>query len=100
MEHILPQNPRQDSAWITEFPDDEEREFFTRKVGNTTLLLGKINSSVSNKDFVDKKDQYSTSHIPENNEKIVSSEKWGKKEINDRTEQLAVKIINYLQSLI
>lgn len=100
LEHILPQNPRQDSAWITEFPDDEEREFFTRKVGNTTLLLGKINSSVSNKDFVDKKDQYSTSHIPENNEKIVSSEKWGKKEINDRTEQLAVKIINYLQSLI
>lgn len=100
LEHILPQNPKQDSAWMTEFPDDEEREFFTRKVGNTTLLLGKINSSVSNKDFVDKKDQYSTSHIPENNEIIVSSEKWGKKEINDRTEQLSVKIINYLQSLI
>lgn len=99
LEHILPQKPRQNSNWLSEFPDEEERKFFTRKIGNMTLLLGKINTSISNKDFLEKKDQYVASHIPENNETIVLQENWGKKEINDRTEELSAKIIKYLQSL-
>ncbi|WP_285119947.1 HNH endonuclease family protein [Lactococcus petauri] len=100
LEHILPQKPSQVSEWLSEFPDEEDREFYTRKIGNMTLLLGKINSRISNKDFTDKREQYSMSHIPENNQTIVLQEKWGKKEINSRTEQLADKIIVYLKSLI
>ncbi|EKF52508.1 DUF262 domain-containing protein [Lactococcus garvieae] len=100
LEHILPQKPSQVSEWLSEFPDEEDREFYTRKIGNMTLLLGKINSRISNKDFIDKREQYSMSHIPENNQTIVLQEKWGKEEINSRTEQLADKIIVYLKSLI
>ena len=100
LEHILPQNPDKNSEWLKIYSDDEDREFFTRKVGNMTLLLGKINMSISNKDFVVKKKQYSLSHIPENNHNISNCEKWEKEEINSRTESLSNKIIQYTHSLI
>ena len=99
LEHILPQNPKEDSEWILDFPDVEEREFYTRRIGNMTLLLGKINSSISNKDFNDKVLEYRKSDIPENKEIIEKYNKWNKDSINARTEQLAIKIVRYLQTL-
>ena len=100
LEHILPQNPKENSEWILDFPEVEEREFYTRKIGNMTLLLGKINSSISNKDFDDKVIEYSKSDIPANKEIIEKYNKWNKDSINARTEQLAIKIVRYLQTLV
>lgn len=99
LEHILPQKPGTGSIWMTEFPNEEEREFFIRKIGNTTLLLDRTNSSISNRDFNVKKLQYSKSDIPEN-KNISNNDKWGKEEINTRTIEISKKIIHYLQILI
>lgn len=98
-EHILPKKPATNSEWLNSFKLEEELENYTYKIGNATLLIGKINNSISNKDFVAKRDQYLDSHIPEN-QRIANLPKWTTTEIDERTEVLAEKIIQYLNSLI
>jgi uncharacterized protein with ParB-like and HNH nuclease domain len=57
VEHILPQNPSQDSQWVEVFTN-EERFFWTNKLANLVLISKKKNSSLSNLDFIDKKQRY------------------------------------------
>ncbi|WP_462226496.1 DUF262 domain-containing protein [Alkalibacterium sp.] len=97
-EHILPKRPSQNSQWIKDFSVEEEREIYTSKVGNATLLLDKINTNISNKDFKDKKLRYKESHIPEN-KNIANHKKWTTIEIENRTTEIAEKIITYLNEL-
>jgi len=57
IEHVLPQQPRPDSAWRTLFTD-EERTDWTNRLANL-VLLGRIkNSAAANLDFEQKKDKY------------------------------------------
>lgn len=58
IEHVLPQNPKPDSEWLSAFPDEEERVFWTNKLANLVLLTRRKNSQASNFDFSKKKDQY------------------------------------------
>lgn len=58
VEHILPQNPRQESQWLAWFPDDEARQGYVHRLGNLALLSGYKNSSAQNYDFDKKKDKY------------------------------------------
>jgi hypothetical protein len=60
VEHILPQNPRQDSQWLTWFPDEEARQGYVHRLGNLALLSGYKNSSAQNYDFETKKQKYFT----------------------------------------
>lgn len=87
LEHILPQNPSQDSEWINTFKDIEERDLLTHNIGNLTLLLGSKNSSGGNQDFEAKKQIYKQSAIQHNN-KIADLEKWNQKSINKRVLEL------------
>lgn len=57
VEHILPQNPSDNSQWKQDF-DDESREKWTNKIGNLIIITRKKNSAQSNKDFVQKKEKY------------------------------------------
>lgn len=86
LEHILPENPKESSIWVKEFNIDD-REIYTYKLGNLTLLLGKKNSSLGNKDFKYKRKKLSESGIAQNKE-IATLEKWGKREIDIRTDRL------------
>jgi hypothetical protein len=58
VEHVLPQNPRQDSAWLSLFPDEEERLRDTHRLGNLVLLSRRKNSRAQNFDFERKKHEY------------------------------------------
>ena len=58
VEHVLPQNPRQDSVWLEWFPEEEERQKYTHKIGNLVLLARKKNSQAGNYDFDEKKEKY------------------------------------------
>jgi hypothetical protein len=60
VEHILPQNPKSGSTWLTWFPTPAERELWTHRIGNLTLLTRRKNSAASNYDFQKKKDAYFT----------------------------------------
>lgn len=57
VEHVLPQNPKEDSLWKTLF-SEEEREEFTHKLGNLVLINKRKNSKLSNSDFEVKKEKY------------------------------------------
>jgi len=58
VEHVLPQNPAQDSVWLQWFPRPEQRAHYTHRLGNLLLLSRKKNSSLQNKDFEQKKALY------------------------------------------
>ena len=58
VEHVLPQNPRAASVWMTWFPNDDERQEWTHRLANLVLLSRRKNSSASNWDFGRKKSEY------------------------------------------
>ena len=58
VEHVLPQNPKDGSEWIANFPDEEQREEWTNKIANLVLLSRSKNSSARNYDFERKKSAY------------------------------------------
>lgn len=60
VEHVLPQNPRDKSEWLTNFPKPEDRAW-THRIGNLLLLPRRKNSEASNWDFGEKKKRYFTS---------------------------------------
>lgn len=60
VEHVLPQTPREDSMWVRDF-SDEERQYWTHRIGNLLLLNRRKNSQAQNYDFDKKKESYFTS---------------------------------------
>jgi hypothetical protein len=60
VEHILPQNPHEDSQWLEWFPDEEARYGYVHRLGNLALLSGYKNSSAQNYEFAKKKEKYFT----------------------------------------
>ena len=59
VEHVLPQNPKSDSEWVTDF-SDEERAAWTHKLANLVLLSRAKNSEAQRFDFDEKKRRYFT----------------------------------------
>ena len=57
VEHVLPQNPKNDSEWNKIFTKDE-RAKWTNKLGNLVLISKRKNSSLGNCDFKEKKEKY------------------------------------------
>lgn len=57
IEHILPQNPDDESNWVKAF-DSIERDIWTDRIGNLVLLSCRKNSSQGNLDYIDKKAKY------------------------------------------
>lgn len=57
IEHILPQNPKENSQWLKDFNDKELNEW-KNKLGNLIILSRRKNSAQSNLDFSDKKSKY------------------------------------------
>ena len=60
VEHVLPQNPPQESQWVRDFTE-EEAEQWTHRLGNLLLLNRRSNSRAQNYDFAVKKNKYFTS---------------------------------------
>ena len=58
IEHVLPQNPREDSEWLKLFPNEEERAQWTHKLANLVLLSRRKNSQAQNYEFEIKKSIY------------------------------------------
>lgn len=59
VEHVLPQNPKDDSMWKRHFTD-EQRLHWTHRLGNLILLNRAKNSEAQNYDFATKKAKYFT----------------------------------------
>ncbi|MCY4575712.1 MAG: DUF262 domain-containing HNH endonuclease family protein [Chloroflexi bacterium] len=58
IEHVLPQNPAEDSQWMKWFPNEDERKRWTHRLANLVLLSRRKNTRASNYDFERKKREY------------------------------------------
>ncbi|MCI7790696.1 MAG: HNH endonuclease family protein, partial [Lachnospiraceae bacterium] len=89
VEHVLPQNPKDDSQWKKDF-SDADRVLYTNKICNLVLLSKKKNSSASNYDFEDKKKKYLEGRITDlgRSQKILSESSWNPKVLNERQEKI------------
>ena len=57
IEHILPQNPKDNSQWRCDW-EDNEIKYWVHRLGNLAFLSGKANARAKNFDFLDKKEKY------------------------------------------
>lgn len=62
IEHILPQNPNNESKWKVDFTD-ADRENWTNKLGNLVLISRRKNSAQGNKEYADKKNKYFKNNV-------------------------------------
>lgn len=90
LEHILPQKPKEGGVWDNTF--SKEHNKYVNKLGNLTLWYTEDNRCASNAEFANKVDKYKTSQLEENI-KISKKDKWTKKEINQRTKNMADEIL-------
>jgi hypothetical protein len=64
-EHVLPQNPADDSQWKKDFTDEQRNEW-TDRLGNLVLISTAKNSSQGRLDYTDKKSKYFANRINTN----------------------------------
>ncbi|AUZ06223.2 hypothetical protein ADP71_30250 [Vitreoscilla sp. C1] len=88
LEHILPVKPNENSKWLLDFPNQEDRIKLTRTIGNLTVLHNKLNTAAKNNDFEIKKTKYRESVIPQNI-LIAENSTWEEVNIKNRTHDLA-----------
>lgn len=89
VEHVLPQNPSEDSEWVKLFNQDTRAEW-TNKLGNLVLLSGRKNSKAQNYDFSKKKEAYfkGKSTAFRITQQLQSLEKWTLEELEARHQGL------------
>lgn len=77
IEHVLPQNPSQNSQWKKDFTDEQHFEWLNR-IGNLVLISRTKNISLSNLDFIDKKRKYFDSNMDvfPNSLKVIQNSVW------------------------
>jgi hypothetical protein len=100
VEHVLPQNPKEDSDWMKIFPDAEQRERYTNMIGNLALLSRGRNAEASNRDFAVKKAKYFTKKVSPFalTMKVLGEEKWTAEQIEARQKE-AIETLTRVWSL-
>lgn len=77
VEHVLPQNPADESQWRQDFVDDQRAEW-TDRLGNLVLISTKKNTSQGRADFTEKKMKYFSKNINTcpNSLRVLQSSTW------------------------
>jgi len=94
VEHILPQNMSANAYWRERFSDDEHAKW-VNKLGNLTLLIGRKNSTASNRGFPEKKTAYQAGTIPALSitQEILDYDEWNADSLRARHEKLKREIL-------
>lgn len=77
IEHILPQNPKENSQWLKDFTNKQCEEW-VNKLGNLVLISRIKNASQGRLDFLDKKSKYFDKNIETfpNSLKVLKENEW------------------------
>jgi hypothetical protein len=77
VEHVLPQNPQEDSQWCKDFSEKERAEW-TNRLGNLVLISRRKNSSQGRSDFTVKKEKYFRKNVETfpNSLRVIQKPKW------------------------
>lgn len=89
VEHVLPQNPKENSQWLIDFTN-EQREELTHKLGNLVLISRRKNSGQGRLDFANKKIKYFTNSIESfpNSLRIMQKSNWLPEDIESNHKKL------------
>ncbi|MBA4501695.1 DUF262 domain-containing protein [Marinobacterium marinum] len=85
LEHVLPLTP--DPIWENAFTQDEMRSY-QRRIGNLAIMASKLNSTIGNGCFEDKKEHYTDSTF-KFTKMISANNGWNKDAIDSRQRQMA-----------
>jgi hypothetical protein len=93
VEHVLPQNPAEDSQWRKDFSDDQ-RNAWTDRLGNLVLITGRKNTSLGNSDFELKKARYFAKNITTcpNSLRVIQKPKWTLTELTENHQTVLDRI--------
>lgn len=89
IEHILPQTPKEDSQWKSDFTEDEIDDL-KHNLGNLILINGKKNTSLGNSDFLTKKKDYLKGLIDifPSGKVFLQETEWKPQSIKDRQKEM------------
>lgn len=89
VEHILPQNPSDNSQWKNDFTQ-KDRDEWTHMLGNLVLISRRKNSRLGRLDFIEKKDKYFLNSIETfpNSIKVLQNDNWALKDLKDNHRRL------------
>ncbi len=93
VEHVLPQNPKDDSQWKRDFTD-VYRNQWTDRLGNLVLISAKKNSSQGRSDYAEKKTKYFSKCISTcpNSLRVLQNERWTPAELEKNHSVVLQKI--------
>lgn len=93
VEHVLPQNPADDSQWKRDF-DDDYRDKWTDRLGNLVLISTKKNTSQGRSDYIDKKSKYFSKNINTcpNSLRVLQNTQWTPKELETNHDEVLKRI--------
>ena len=93
VEHVLPQNPAEDSQWRKDFTDVQRQEW-TDRLGNLVLITTNKNTSQGNSDYALKKTKYFAKKITTcpNSLRVLKNEKWTPAELMANHAEVLSKI--------
>jgi uncharacterized protein with ParB-like and HNH nuclease domain len=94
VEHILPQNPADNSQWIRDFTP-EQREEWTNRMGNLVIITRRKNSSQGRLDFAEKVQKYFQRNIdtcPNSLRVLKKYDRWTPVELAENHETLMAKM--------
>ena len=93
LEHILPKNPKAPSQWLKVFPDKEDRERQSKRIGNMTLLSEKGNRKLGDLSFDKKHRRYSKAGNLKITRKICEYPEWNTTAVQERQGWLAQQAV-------
>lgn len=97
IEHILPQNPEDNSQWKIDFTD-EQRSEWANKLGNLIILSRRKNSSQSNSDFAKKKEKYFKGKVElGRSASIMAYPTWTMTDLQKNHEEVLAKLKTYFE---
>lgn len=94
VEHILPQNPAENSQWVKEFTT-EQRDEWTHKLGNLVLITMRKNTSQGRLDFTEKVRKYFEKNIdtcPNSLRVLTKYHQWTPAELKENQSTILNKI--------
>ena len=99
IEHVMPQNPKSDSRWLKDWPDDNERNYWLHKLANLIPLTRKKNSQALNYDFAEKKEKYFSDKKGVTTyalaTEILIEKSWTPETVADRQKRLLARLTRY-----
>ena len=96
VEHLLPQGWREHWPLPVDGPDDiQRRDAHVHRLGNLTLVTEKLNQSMSNADWLTKKEALNQHAVLLMNSRVVAENpvRWDEATINARSRDLAERVI-------